>query len=289
MWAGKTMVNTRRSPGKAHKRLIAPPVPEPARVAAIPPRDRILVWCCISAILALAWSSLFYFDHRMSLAMAQHALMAQMGMPMEQPWTITGILLTFTMWVVMMVGMMTGPAAPVMLLFAGIHVRRSPRRIPPIVLVFGLGYMIVWTGFSACATLAQWALHHASMLSPSMAASNAYVRGLILCIAGLYQFTSLKRTCLLHCQSPLGFLMTHWRSGGFGALLMGMRHGAYCLGCCWALMCILFVVGVMNLFWVAILALVVLVEKTGPAGVIVARVAGAIMILAAAVLVANAQ
>lgn len=258
-------------------------------MAVIPLRGRILVWCCIGIILALAWSGLIYFDHWMSPTMAQHALMAQMGMPMELPWTITDILLTFTMWAVMMVGMMTGPAAPVMLLFAGMNARRSPRRISPIVLVFGLGYMLAWIGFSACATLAQWALHHASILSPSMAASNTYVRSAILCMAGLYQFTSLKRTCLVHCQSPLGFLMTHWRDGGFGALLMGMRHGAYCLGCCWALMCVLFVVGVMNLFWVAILALIVFVEKTGPAGVIVARAAGAIMILTAAVLVANAQ
>jgi len=258
-------------------------------VTAIPARDRILIGCCLAVIVALAWSSLFYFDRRMSSDMAQHALMAKAGMPMERPWRLIDVFFAFTMWVVMMIGMMTGPATPVLLLFAGMHARRHSRRIPPIVLIFGLGYMTVWTAFSACAALVQWALHYASMLTPAMAASNVYVGSVILCAAGLYQFTSLKRTCLAHCQSPLGYLLTHWRDGSFGALLMGMRHGAYCLGCCWALMCMLFVVGVMNLFWVAMLALFVLLEKTGPTGVIVSRVAGATMILAAVLLVATVK
>jgi predicted metal-binding membrane protein len=99
-------------------------------------------------------------------------------------------------------------------------------------------------------------------------------------VAGAYQLTPWKGACLTHCRSPLGFLMTHWREGRFGALQMGARHGAYCLGCCWALMCVLFVVGVMNLVWVAALTAFVLLEKAGPAGAIVARVAGAAMVLA---------
>jgi predicted metal-binding membrane protein len=118
------------------------------------------------------------------------------------------------------------------------------------------------------------------MLSPAMAASSPYLAGAILIAAGAYQLSPWKGACLTHCRSPLGFLMTHWREGRFGALQMGARHGAYCLGCCWALMCVLFVVGVMNLVWVAALTAFVLLEKAGPAGAIVARVAGAAMVLA---------
>lgn len=214
-------------------------------------------------------------------------MMAETAGPMEMPWAAADIFFTFAMWIVMMVGMMTGSASPVMLLFAGAHARRGTRRVPLIVLVFGLGYMVVWVGFSACATLAQWALHHAAMLSPAMAASSPQVGGAILCVAGVYQLTPLKRACLMHCQSPLGFFMTHWRDGTLGALQMGIRHGAYCLGCCWALMCILFAVGVMNLVWVAALALFVLLEKIGPAGTVVARVAGMAMIAAGILLFAG--
>jgi predicted metal-binding membrane protein len=116
------------------------------------------------------------------------------------------------------------------------------------------------------------------MLSPMMAASSPRVGGAILLAAGVYQLTPFKRACLTHCRSPLGFLMTHWRGGTRGALLMGLRHGAYCLGCCWALMGVLFAVGVMNLLWVAALTVFVLVEKSGPAGIVIARAAGAAMI-----------
>jgi predicted metal-binding membrane protein len=174
-----------------------------------------------------------------------------------------------------------------MLLFAGAHARRGGGRAPFIVLIFGLGYLTVWVGFSACATLAQWALHHAAVLSPEMAAPSPRIGGAILCAAGVYQLTPFKRACLMHCQSPLGFLMTRWRDGTSGALLMGMRHGAYCLGCCWALMCVLFVVGVMNLVWVATLALFVFFEKIGAAGAVVARVAGAAMIVVGVLLFAG--
>jgi predicted metal-binding membrane protein len=145
-------------------------------------------------------------------------------------------------------------------------------------LIFGTGYAVVWMCFSGLATLAQWTLHDAAMLSPSMAASSAQMSGAILCVAGVYQLTSFKQACLAHCRSPLGFFLTHWRDGRLGALQMGLRHGAYCLGCCWAVMLLLFTVGVMNLVWAAALALFVLLEKTGPAGMLVARMAGVAMI-----------
>ena len=214
-------------------------------------------------------------------------MMREMGMTMDMPWTAADVFFTFTMWTVMMVGMMAGSAAPVLLLFGSARRGRGARGVPLAVLLFGLGYLVVWTGFSACAALVQWALHQAAMLSPMVAMSSPRLAGAILIGAGTYQLTPIKGACLTHCRSPLGFLMINWRDGHTGALRMGIRHGAYCLGCCWALMCVLFAVGVMNLIWVAALTAFVLVEKIGPAGAVVARIAGAAMIIFGVLLAAG--
>jgi len=136
---------------------------------------------------------------------------------------------------------------------------------------------------------AQWLLHAGALLSPAMAASSPRIAGAILIGAGLYQLTPLKNMCLTHCRSPIDFLMSHWRGGRAGPIRMGVHHGLYCLGCCWALMAVLFAVGVMNLLWVAGLALLVLVEKMMPATVLVSRMAGAALLIAGAIkMVSNA-
>ena len=259
----------------------------PPRVAVLPRRDRVLIWSCLAVIIALAWVYLIHLDRRMASAMAHDRMMAEMGMTMDMPWTGADAFFTFMMWAVMMVGMMAGTAAPVLMIFAGMHAGRGGRRVPFVVLIFGAGYLVVWIGFSACAALAQWGLHQSAMLSPAMAASSPRLSGAILVAAGVYQLTPFKGTCLTHCRSPLGFLMSNWRDGTIGALLMGLRHGAFCLGCCWALMCALFVVGVMNLVWVAALTGFVLIEKIGPAGVAVARIAGAAMIMVGVLFIAG--
>ena len=243
-------------------------------------RDRILISACLLLITVLAWVYLLRLEREMSASMDHSVMMAEMGMTMNVSWTAADVAFTSAMWAVMMVGMMAGAAAPVLLLFAAARAARHERGVPLAVLLFGLGYVTVWTGFSACAALVQWALHETAMLSPAMRVSSPYLGGAILIGAGAYQLTPFKGACLTRCRSPLGFLMTHWRDGAMGALRMGVRHGAYCLGCCWALMCVLFVVGVMNLVWVAVLTAFVLVEKIGPAGAVVARVAGASMMLA---------
>lgn len=273
----RTTVNMRLSPGKVHKLATFFRAPSPGSVASLSRRERILILGCVAAVVTLSWAFLFYLEHQMLSARQHEKMMMEMGMSMAAPWTTAEALFTFAMWVVMMVGMMAGSAMPVLLLFAGAHAGRGGGKTAFIVLMFALGYLAVWVGFSACATLAQWALHHTGMLSPELAASSPQVGGAVLCAAGLYQLTPAKRACLTHCRSPLGFLMTHWRDGTTGALQMGMRHGAYCLGCCWALMGVLFVVGVMNLVWVAALALFVFLEKIGPAGAVLARAAGAAM------------
>jgi predicted metal-binding membrane protein len=242
-------------------------------------RDRIVISSCLVLLTALAWAYLIHLDRDMSAAMEHDRMMAEMGMTMDMPWTMADVVLAFAMWDVMMVGMMTPSAAPVVLLFAAM--RRGSGRLPAVVFAFGAGYLLVWVLFSAVAALAQWALHQAALLSPMMTTSSARLGAAILIAAGVYQLTPFKGTCLTHCRSPLGFLMSHWREGTAGALRMGIAHGTYCLGCCWALMCVLFVVGVMNLLWVAAMAVFVLVEKVGPAGTLVARVAGVAMIAAA--------
>jgi len=253
-------------------------VPSSSSSATLSRRDRILILTCVTLVVALAWAYLFHLERQMSAEMEFHAAMG-MSM-MDIPWTAADGFFTFAMWSIMMVGMMAGSAAPALLLFAASRARRAGAAVKSSVLMFGLGYLAVWAGFSALATLAQWALHKAAMLSPAMAASSPYLAGAILIVAGAYQLSPWKGGCLIHCRSPLGFLMTHWRDGHLGALQMGLCHGTYCLGCCWGLMCVLFAVGVMNLVWVGMLTALVLIEKVGRTGMMVARLAGVVMLIA---------
>jgi predicted metal-binding membrane protein len=262
-------------------------MPSEALAAAVSRRDRILISSCLVLITALAWAYLIHLDRQMSASMEHDTMMAEMGMTMDMSWTATDVWFTFAMWAVMMIGMMTGSAAPVLLLYAGARTARGERGVPLAVLMFGAGYLTVWVAFSAAAALAQWRLHEAAMLSPVMAAASPRLAGAILLVAGAYQVTPLKGACLTHCRTPLGFLMSHWRSGLTGALGMGLRHGSYCLGCCWALMCVLFVVGVMNLAWVAALTAFVLIEKIGPGGALVARLGGVVMVAVGVLVVAG--
>jgi len=212
--------------------------------------------------------------------------MAAMGMTAAMTWTAADTFFTFAMWTVMMAGMMVPSATPVLLLFAATGAGRSGRGVSLATLAFGLGYITVWTGFSAGAAVAQYGLHQAAMLSMSMSSASSRLSGAILIAAGAYQLTPWKGRCLTHCRTPLGFLMTNWSDGILGAFRMGFRHGAYCLGCCWALMCILFAVGVMNLVWIAALTGFVLLEKLGPAGATIARVAGAVILALGIVVIA---
>jgi predicted metal-binding membrane protein len=253
--------------------------PVAATITALPRRDKILILACIALITVLAWVYLFHLARQMSSAVAESNMMAAMGMAMNAPWTALDLLLTFTMWAVMMVGMMGPSAAPMILVFGAAKSGSRGRGASMAAGLFGLGYIAVWTAFSAGAALAQWALHEAALLSAGMAVSSPRLAGVVLILAGLYQITPWKNRCLAHCRSPLNFLMTHWREGKWGAFAMGMRHGAYCLGCCWALMIVLFVVGVMNLVWVAALAAFVLLEKIAPRGALIARLSGAALIV----------
>jgi predicted metal-binding membrane protein len=182
------------------------------------------------------------------------------------PWTTADLLFAFLMWAIMMVGMMLPSAAPVILLVAAVSRQRAAAGGPRLTMAFGLGYVLAWGGFSVAATAAQWGFHAAALLSPRLATTSPILGGALLVAAGVYQLTPLKAACLAHCRSPLGFLLTQWRDGAGGALRMGLGHGLYCLGCCALLMGLLFVTGVMNLLWVAVIAAFILVEKVAPGG-----------------------
>jgi predicted metal-binding membrane protein len=144
--------------------------------------------------------------------------------------------------------------------------------------VFLMGYVLIWSAFALVATLAQWGLNAAALLSPLMATTSPFLGGGLLIAAGLFQWSRIKYACLNHCRTPLAFIMTEWREGPRGALEMGLRHGKYCLGCCWVLMALLFVLGVMNLLWIATLAGFVLVEKAAPAGHLIGRITGLLLV-----------
>jgi predicted metal-binding membrane protein len=244
-------------------------------------RDRAIVLAGVAGLSALAWAYLLALAWRMP-----HREMAMaMAMPHMQAWGATEVLLTWVMWAVMMVAMMTPSATPMILTFAALNRRRRAQQGPLVpTAVFVLGYLLVWGGFSVAATLAQWGLHTAALLSPMIVITSPIVGGLLLMAAGIFQWTPLKSTCLTQCRSPLGFIMTEWREGAWGALVMGLRHGMYCVGCCWVLMALLFVAGVMNLLWVAAIAALVLVEKVLPHGKLMGRMAGGVLMLAGVVL-----
>jgi len=257
-------------------------------VAALTRRDRLLVIGCIGVITTLAWAYLVHLNDQMSPSMEYDRMMADMGMAMGEPWRAADLLFAAVMWTVMMIGMMAPSAAPVLLLFAAsVRARGPASSFAPPVAAFAAGYLLVWTAFSAVAALAQWGLHETSLLSSAMAASSGWLSASILIGAGAYQFAPVKGACLTQCRSPLGFLMGHWRNGTSGALRMGLRHGVQCLGCCWALMCVLFVVGTMNLLWVAAISAFVLLEKFGRGGVLASRLAGVAAAAAGVLLLAR--
>jgi predicted metal-binding membrane protein len=193
------------------------------------------------------------------------------------------VALRFGMWAVMMIGMMLPSAIPMTLIYAA-AARKAGNDGSPLAptFVFVGGYVLVWTAFSVAATAGQWGLERAALLSPEMRSNSAVLGGLVLLAAGLYQLTPLKRVCLDKCRSPAELISRYWRGG---SIRLGVRYGLFCLGCCWVLMALLFVGGVMNLLWVALIAVFVLLEKTAPFGRIVGRVAGvAMMVFGAAAL-----
>jgi predicted metal-binding membrane protein len=244
-------------------------------------QDRIIVLSGLALTTALSWA----YVASLASNMQNMEMATEMAMPRMQAWGVTDFALTFVMWAVMMVAMMTPAAAPMILMFAGINRRRQNQQVPYVpTSVFLIGYLVVWAGFGVLATSAQWGLHAGSLLSPMMASTSPVVGGVLLLIAGIYQWTPLKHACLSKCRSPLGFVLNEWREGRCGAFVMGLKHGSYCTGCCWSVMALLFVAGVMNLVWVAAIAGFVLLEKVAPGGRRMGQAAGVLMVAGGVVL-----
>ena len=243
-------------------------------------RDRLVLVTGLVVVLGMAWGWLLS-GAGMGMSAVEMTAMAGMDGWLMQPvvWTPAYAALIFAMWWVMMVAMMLPSAAPVLLLFVRVN-RKDKAAGAPLVptIVFATGYLLSWGGFSAVATALQWAMESARLLSPMLVTTNRWLGAAILVAAGLWQLTPLKAACLRHCRTPLGFLIGHWRAGQLGALRMGFEHGAYCLGCCWFLMALLFFGGVMNLYWIAGIGVFVLLEKTVPHGHWLARLAGLALI-----------
>jgi predicted metal-binding membrane protein len=216
-------------------------------------RDRIVVMGALSGVVALSWAY----------------ILAGAGMDMMMPviWDPSYAGMMFVMWWVMMIAMMLPSATPMVLLFAAVNRKQKESGNPYVpTVIFASAYLTVWAGFSVAAMAVQWGLESMAGLAPMLASASVALGGSLLLAAGIYQLTPLKQACLDHCRSPLQFILTRWRPGAKGAFRMGIEHGAYCVGCCWFLMGLLFFGGIMNLYWIFGLAVIVLIEKTIPAG-----------------------
>ena len=234
--------------------------PTSRAVEALARRERLVTAAALTLITLLAWAYL--------LAGAGMDMdMGDMDMVMPMDWTVGYALIMFLMWWIMMIAMMLPSAAPMILLFALVN-RRSRSRGASYVptAVFASGYLVAWGGFSLAATVLQWWLEQSGWLTMAMASANPWLGGVLLIAAGIYQLTPLKHACLRHCRGPVEFITRHWRPGPKGALRMGLEHGAFCVGCCWVVMGLLFYGGVMNLYWIVGLAALVLLEKVLPRG-----------------------
>jgi predicted metal-binding membrane protein len=254
-------------------------------------RDRFVVGTALVGLALLAWGYVLWLATDMNMGGMEmtgfRMIPAGLGImaPANAPWRAIEFAFVFAMWAVMMVGMMAPSAAPMILMYARVG-RQAAAEGNPFAPTgwFAGGYFLTWIGFSLVATVAQWALERTALLDAEMASASSVLGGAILIAAGVYQWTPLKDVCLTQCQTPLLFLMRHggFRQDASGCLLLGLRHGTYCIGCCWVLMALLFVGGVMNVLWIALLALLILLEKLFPFGRWIAR-ASSIAFLAAGV------
>lgn len=255
-------------------------------------RDRLLTGLALAVVVAIAWAYFLWFaslmgppeapgmDMRMPMDMPG---MDTMASPALAPWAVVDVAFVATMWIAMMIGMMTPSVAPMILLYARVG-RKAEADGNPIASSawFAGGYLAAWVGFALLATGAQVALEQAALLNPMTATTSRVLGGIVLIVAGVYQWTPLKDACLGQCRAPLAFIQQH---GGFrrdiaGSLSLGFRHGLYCVGCCWALMALLFVGGVMNPLWIAGIVALVLVEKLVPVARWIPRVAGVALVAA---------
>ena len=241
-------------------------------VSSLMRHDRALLFASLAAVAALAWT---YLLLGAGIEMETMDMGGGQIMMMAPEWSISYAAIVAVMWAIMMIAMMLPSAAPVVLLSDALDRHRGTVAAARRSAFFLSGYLIVWFAFSLVATALQWALDEAGLLSETMAVSNRVLAGTTLVVAGLYQWTPLKQACLNHCRSPAEFLVRHSREA---RLVTGVRHGLFCLGCCWMLMALLFVGGLMNLSWIVGIAVLVLIEKTLPWGGWMSRIIGLVLV-----------
>lgn len=242
----------------------------------LPLGRRAAILAALAAVAVICWLYLWL----QAGATAGRTGMSGMAMPAPlAAWSVGDLALTVALWWIMMLAMMLPSAAPMVLMFAAINrSRRARGRTIVPTTVFAAGYALAWGGFGVAASLAQWALERAALVSPQTLRAVPTLGAAIAIAAGLYQLTPLKTACLVKCRSPFDFVLNRWRDGAIGALRMGLGHGLYCLGCCWMLMALLFAGGAMSLLWMAALTGFVMLEKLVPAGLWLTRAGGVLLL-----------
>ena len=246
-----------------------------------PLKDRMVVYIGVAIVLLISWFYILGMGwHMNTLPFIENTSMnmdmdKSIGMepgiigsvltwmpPSNGLWAMSDFILLFLMWSVMMVAMMTPSILPMLFLFTTLNAKnRANEKETSSVMILLFGYLSSWILFSLVITFPEYVMHQTGLLNPMMEPTHAYIGSIVLCLAGIYQFTPFKEACLTVCQSPLSFLMNNWKDGNLGTFLIGYKHGFYCIGCCWALMLTLFALGVMNIMWVMILTVFVLFEK----------------------------
>lgn len=252
--------------------------PEPSNV--LPPlshKDKSIVYLGIIGIMLISW---FYL---LNMAGPHSRMdMTMMSMPHSDPSdgrSLYDFFMLFLMWSVMMVAMMLPSILPATMVFAALNLRKKSQAQPHVqTYIFVIGYLLTWSICSLLFALAQSGLSATGALDHAMRTNNPLLSGGILLLAGIYQWTPLKEACLKHCRVPLGFFLGRWRTGYWGAVYMGWCYGLFCVGCCWALMAVMFAVGTMNVLWMAILAIFILCEKIFPPGLLIRNIAGIILV-----------
>ena len=252
-------------------------------IRSLPWQDKVAILTLLGVVTILAW--LYLVDMAMGMDMGSMMTGDSGGMMMMREWDSSYFIAMLLMWVIMMIGMMVPTAVPMALIYAAISRKAAQQGITLVpTSTFVSGYVVMWSLFSLAATLAQWSLDEAALLSPMMVSNSPLLGASLLIVAGLYQLTPYKDACLKHCREPARFISQSWKPGTWGAFRMGLEHGAYCIGCCWILMGLLFFGGVMSLYWIAGITLFVLLEKVIPFGNLGGKIAGGGMTLSGVVM-----
>lgn len=233
--------------------------------------DRLIIIAGIAVVSVIAWTYMV----KVSVSVGQ-----LISAPTPHAWNLNVLASHFCMWIIMMIAMMLPTAGPMILTFSSISRGRKHKNQPYVkTSIFTGGYLLVTVGYSLFVTLLQWWLHYKAILTPFGSSNSQLFTGILLLTAGIYQWSKLKQVCLRFCRSPFHFLMVNWKEGVSGALYMGIKHGLLCAGCCWALMLLMFMGGVMNLLWMIVITAIILIEKVAPRGDIFAKTAGVAMML----------